>query len=222
MGRTRFCTEPAEMGGRVPAFGGTKNPDLARIVAAEPDLVIANKEENRREDIEALEQAGLTVCLTDPNTVDEAVTMVADIGRALGAEARARELTGEIAQALEDGIPAGEVAVYTAVWHNPMMGLGSNTYGDSLLAACGARNVLSKRERYPATSMQEVRELRPDLVLLPDEPFPFDEQHAALYGQIAPARVLDGKLLWWYGPRMPAAIRMLRRLVSGAKQGDTG
>jgi hypothetical protein len=82
-----------------------------------------------------------------------------------------------------------------------------------LLEACGASNVLAGRARYPELSMDELRQLAPELILLPDEPFPFDTGHAALYGQIAPARVIDGKLLWWYGPRMPAAIRELSSII---------
>ncbi|MEO8538355.1 MAG: helical backbone metal receptor [bacterium] len=209
--RTKFCTEPQGAVDSVPAIGGTKNPIIERIVALQPDLVIANKEENRREDIDALRAAGLHVLLTDPNTVGEAVTMIRDIGWALGAPERADELTAAIDSAL-CAIPSSRrVAVYAGVWHNPMMGLGSESYGNSLIEACGGRNVM-QRPRYPETSLGELRTLAPELILLPDEPFPFDAGHAALYGEVAPARVIDGKLLWWYGPRMPQAIRELSAL----------
>lgn len=213
VGRTKFCTEPAGDVERVPAVGGTKNPDVARIVELRPDLVIANKEENRREDIEMLEAAGLRVLLTDPNTVPEAIEMVLIIGGVVGAEERANVLALDVALALA-AVPAGEpVPVYAGVWHQPMMGLGGESYGNSLLEACGGRNALASRPRYPQTSMDEIRRLAPRLILLPDEPFPFDEGHARAYGAIAPAHVIDGKLLWWYGPRMPAAIRELSALL---------
>ncbi|MGE0599465.1 MAG: helical backbone metal receptor [Dehalococcoidia bacterium] len=213
VGRTKFCTEPADLAASVPAVGGTKNPDIEKIVALRPDLVIANKEENRREDIEALENAGLRVLLTDPNSVEEAIACIRAIGEAIDEATSATRLTEEIESALREPA-APPVRVYAGVWHNPMMGLGSQSYGHSMLEACGGRNVLAGRPRYPEVSMDELRELEPALILLPDEPFPFDAGHAAFYGGIAPARVIDGKLLWWYGPRMPSAIRELRRILS--------
>lgn len=215
VGRTRFCTEPDGEVAGVPAFGGTKNPQVEKIVAAAPDLVIANKEENRREDIEALEAAGVKVLLTDPNSVAEALAMIAELGDLLGAEGRASELVADVRQELAVPVGGEPARVFVAVWHNPLMGLGSNAYGHSLLEASGARNVLAGRERYPEVSLDELRALGPRLILLPDEPFPFDPGHAALYGEVAPARVVDGKLLWWYGPRMPEAVRSLRQLFAG-------
>jgi ABC-type Fe3+-hydroxamate transport system substrate-binding protein len=159
------------------------------------------------------------VLLTDPNTVAEAVTMIRELGRVLDARKPAEALAGEVESALAT-IPRGApVAAYCAVWHNPMMGLGAATYGNSLLEACGARNVLAERERYPQVTLDELRALSPNLVLLPDEPFPFDAGHAALYSQIAPARLVDGKLVWWYGPRMPAAIRELSAIIQEAAHG---
>lgn len=209
VGRTKFCTEPAAVAQRVPAVGGTKNPDIASITALMPDLVIANKEENRREDIDSMRALGLNVMVTDPNTVQEALEMIRRLGVTLGTTARADELCGDIETALA-GIPdASPVPVYVGVWHNPMMGLGSESYGHSLIELCGGRNVLGHERRYPETNMDAVAALHPALILLPDEPFPFDAGHVKAYSSIAPARVVDGKLLWWYGSRMPEAIRQL-------------
>lgn len=219
VGRTRFCTEPPEVAATVPALGGTKNPALDRIIALAPDLVIANREENRREDVEALEAAGLDVLVTDPNSVDDAVSMILGLGRRLGAEGHARSLADEVAAALAEERPSAGLPVYVGVWHNPLMGLGSRTFGHSLVEVCGGANVLASESRYPELSMERLAELRPRLILLPDEPFPFDTGHAALYRRVAPVRLLDGKLLWWYGPRMPAAIRELRAIFRQAGEG---
>ena len=212
-GRTKFCTEPAGEVEHVPALGGTKNPDVARIIDLRPDLVLANKEENRREDIEALEASGLPVLLTDPCTVAEAVEMILVVGGVVGAEEKAQTLALDVALAVAGVTEGDPVPVYAGVWHHPMMGLGGESYGNALVESCGGRNVLAGRRRYPETSFDEIRSLAPRLILLPDEPFPFDEGHARVYGGIAPARVIDGKLLWWYGPRMPAAIRELSALL---------
>lgn len=212
-GRTRFCTEPADEIEAVPIIGGTKNPHIDRIIALAPDLVLANKEENRREDIEALEANGLDVLLTDPNTLAEAMEMIAEFGRQLSLGEQAAALNAEIAAVLAEPKPA-PVRVFAAVWWNPLMGLGSASYGHDLLEQCGAVNVLAGQQRYPQVTLEEVAALKPDLVLLPDEPFPFKQEHVAEFARIAPARVIDGKLLWWYGPRIPLAIRSLRAVLA--------
>ena len=227
-GRTRFCVEPAGEVERVPIIGGTKNPKIERIVAVRPDLVLANKEENRREDVEALEAAGLRVLVTDPNTIAEAATMVEEIGALLGARDRARQLAAETRTGLapplprilprrrkEERAPGGEgPRVFVPIWWKPLMGLGAHTYGHDVLISAGATNLLASRERYPELSLDEVAALAPDLILLPDEPFPFTATHLPAFEAVAPTRLIDGKLLWWYGPRMPAALRELRALFA--------
>ncbi|MBA4179856.1 MAG: cobalamin-binding protein [Anaerolinea sp.] len=217
-GRTRFCTEPAGEVEAVPIVGGTKNPQIGRIIALAPDLVLANREENRREDIEALEANGLDVLLTDPNTVATAMAMIAEVGRQIGRGEQATALNGEIMAALAEP-KAPPVRVFVAVWWQPLMGLGSASYGHDLLEQCGAVNVLAGRQRYPEVSLEEVAALKPDLILLPDEPFPFKQAHIAEFTAVAPARVIDGKLLWWYGARIPTAIRSLRAVVAEAGKG---
>lgn len=102
VGRTRFCEEPAAMAERVPAMGGTKDPDTGAIIRARPDLVIANREENRREDVEALQAAGLRVVVTDPNTVEEALGMILELGEMLGAQGRAKVLAADVEAALAE------------------------------------------------------------------------------------------------------------------------
>jgi len=213
VGRTRFCTEPSSIVETVPIIGGTKNPRLERIVALRPDLVLANKEENRREDVEALRAAGVDVLVTDPNTVDEAVAMIRDVGERLGARGRAKELFDDISEALSEPVTVRPVRVFVAVWKQPLMGLGSATYGHDLLERVGAINALGSIPRYPEVTVERLAELSPDLILLPDEPYPFKEADRVDFEAIAPAKVIDGKLLWWYGPRMPAAIRQLRGML---------
>jgi ABC-type hemin transport system substrate-binding protein len=94
------------------------------------------------------------------------------------------------------------------------MGLGDHAYGHDLVERTGAVNVLRGRPRYPKVSPAELQLLRPDIILLPDEPYRFGEVDLEQFAGVAPARLVDGKLLWWYGPRIPAAIRELRRLFA--------
>ena len=217
VGRTRFCVEPAGLIERVPIIGGTKNPKVARIIELRPDFVIANKEENRREDVEALRGAGLEVVVTDPNSVAEALAMVAELGGLLGVESKARELVSEVEKAVSEPGPARRTRVFVAVWKEPLLGLGSESYGNDLLRVAGAGNVLASRPRYPELTREELMALRPELILLPDEPYPFKASDADEFVAIALARVIDGKLLWWYGPRMANGIRALREIFSTAE-----
>lgn len=214
IGRTRFCTEPAEMAAAIPALGGTKDPDIAAITALQPDLVITNREENRREDVEALRGHGLNVLVTDPNTVAEATAMIAALGDLLGEQPRTSALVSDIHAAIAEPGPVAAPRVLVAVWHRPFMGLGAQSYGHDLIEVAGATNVLASHDRYPALSEQELAAVSADLVLLPDEPFRFTERHVPAYSTIAPATVVDGRLLWWYGPRIPQAIRSLRALFA--------
>lgn len=219
VGRTRFCTEPSGPVDAVSIIGGTKNPRIDRIIALAPDTVLANKEENRREDIEALRAAGIAVLLTDPNSVPEAMSMISEVGALLGAEPAAAALVSEIGEALDAPAPTPPVRFFAAVWWNPMMGLGSASYGHDLLERSGGSNVLSGQPRYPEVSLEELAELRPELILLPDEPFPFAASHLPTFKAVALTRVIDGKLLWWYGPRIPEALRALRAIF--AESGGT-
>ncbi len=212
-GRTRFCTEPPEMTTRVPAMGGTKDPDIAAIIAAHPHLVVANREENRREDVDALAAAGIEVLVTDPGTVSEALGMVTQLGMLFDAMGRAAELVEETRAEMRPTAEDGP-RVLVPIWWKPLMAMGGDCYGDDVLRQAGALNALEGRARYPQLSLEEAAALKPHLVLLPDEPYAFRQAHVAEFATIAPARVIDGKLLWWYGPRMPRAIRTLRAIVT--------
>jgi ABC-type Fe3+-hydroxamate transport system substrate-binding protein len=213
VGRTRFCDTPAGALA-IESIGGTKDPDVRRIVEIAPGLVIANKEENRREDVEALRAAGLDVLLTDPNSIKDALAMIRVLGLQVDAIAAADQLCADIERELAAPLPSERRRVFVAVWNRPLLGLGGESYGHDVLVRAGANNVLGHRPRYPEVSLEEVEALQPDLILLPDEPFHFRERHAREFGRIAPARLVDGRLLWWYGPRIPAAMRELRRLLA--------
>jgi ABC-type Fe3+-hydroxamate transport system substrate-binding protein len=154
----------------------------------------------------------LEVVVTDPSTVATAIEMIRDLGLRLDRPEKADELLYAIDEALLARPAAQPRRIAVIVWRKPLMVLGSDTYGNDLLTLCGAENVFADEERYPVTEIAALRARAPALILMPDEPFPFTEKHLPEFAGIAPAVIVDGKALWWYGPRMPAAIHSLHRL----------
>jgi ABC-type Fe3+-hydroxamate transport system substrate-binding protein len=201
---TRFCEQPD-----LPHVGGTKDPDVAAIVELRPDLVVLCVEENRREDADALTEAGIA-------TAALSIDGVADVAPAL------RMLAGLV------GVDPGDMQdvdgraavgarqrAFIPVWKRPWMSLAGGTYGSSLLAAIGVDNVFADADdRYPTVTLEEARARRPDVVLAPSEPYPFRERHVPLLAEVAPVVLVDGQDLFWWGVRTPAAAERLRRQLN--------
>jgi ABC-type Fe3+-hydroxamate transport system substrate-binding protein len=216
-GVTRFCVEPkVEVLGK-PKVGGTKNVDVSKVLALDPDLVIANVEENVRDDIEALIAAGVPVFVTYPRTVATAVDELAVLAEMTSGDAAAVLVDAEVELAAAAADLRDAVRVFCPIWRNPWMTIGPDTYMHDLITLCGGENVFGEGDsRYPETTLEEVAERVPEVVLLPDEPYRFGKRHAAEVIESLPgARIhlVDGKLMCWYGPRIPAAIRYLRELL---------
>jgi ABC-type Fe3+-hydroxamate transport system substrate-binding protein len=224
VGRTRYCTEPAAAVAAVETVGGTKNPDVGRIIELDPDLVVLNKEENRIEDYRALAAAGLELFVTHPRSVAEAASMLAGLGRAAGADDAGRRLaaacTSALAQARERASRQDRAATFCPIWRNPWMTFHRETYVGDVLRTVGFDNVFAGRGDGPdffTVTLDEVAARSPELALLPDEPYVFGAEHAAellAAGVCKRAELIDGKDLSWYGPRLPAALRRLSTLAS--------
>jgi ABC-type Fe3+-hydroxamate transport system substrate-binding protein len=222
VGITRFCVEPAESVASIPKVGGTKNPDVDVIAKLEPELVIANAEENRREDIEKIREAGIAVFTTYPRTVPGAVESILRMGRALGREAGAAALAKEITLTVS-GIEASlgvwsklRLRVFCPIWKNPWMSFNGDTYAHDVLRMLGYNNIFaSAGERYPATTLDEAIELRPDIVILPDEPYVFDDSDVAELKPLLPPAlsrrvlIVGGRDLHWYGVHMVKGLKSL-------------
>lgn len=215
VGVSDYCVHPEEGLAGLPRVGGQKDPDLSRLLGLRPDLVLANKEENLRRDVLALEAAGVAVYVTDVRTVAAALDLPGALGLPCGADPG---LVAEVAGAMAAGVGRGReaaarrgrpVRVAVPIWRDPFILAGTDTYIDDVLSALGGWNVardLAGRpgnQRYPKAGLEEVRRLGPDLVLLPSEPYPFgpadEAEVAAAVG--VPARRCDGTVLCWYGPR---------------------
>jgi ABC-type Fe3+-hydroxamate transport system substrate-binding protein len=201
---TRFCEQPGYL-----TVGGTKNPDIDAIVAIAPDLVVVDEEENRREDYDDLIGRGVAVHAT-------AVRSVADVPGALTALAVAvgADDTPVIVGPWQ---AAPTHCAFVPIWRRPWMTINADTYGASILRQIGwATSFGDASERYPTVDLDEVREAAPDTIIVPTEPYAFEERHCReLEAELGcPALLVDGKDLFWWGARTPSAIERLGRCLS--------
>jgi ABC-type Fe3+-hydroxamate transport system substrate-binding protein len=214
VGRTRFCIHPGELVEKVPVVGGTKNPRLDKIRKLSPDLIIANKEENRKEDVEEL-QKDFEVMVTEIDTIDEALFAIHDIGWSCGVQDQAKKLISDIQLELERVPDEQSATAVYFIWRDPWMSVGRDTYIHSVLSHWNLENVYSDRTRYPKTSLPELSLKKPDVVLLSSEPYPFKEKHIAEVSQFCPGAdviLINGEWFSWYGSRMLKAFRQLNIL----------
>jgi ABC-type Fe3+-hydroxamate transport system substrate-binding protein len=229
-GCTIFCTEPADGVADKVRVGGEKDPKLDVIRGLGADLVVANVEENVREHIETLRGWGIPVYVTYPRTVAEGVRLVAELGELTGAADRGRALAEDLAGRLDRlrARPRARARVFCPVWRRPYMTINGDTYISDMLGVCGGDNVFSGRpRRYPEVTLDDVAAARPDVILLPDEPYRFRRAHLADFSPypdvpaVADGRIhlVDGKLLSWYGPRIATALDTLPPLLAGGQPG---
>jgi len=225
VGRTKFCVHPADRVGAVPSMGGTKNPRIDRIVAARPDLVLLNEEENRREDAEALHAAGVACHVSFPKTALDTAAMVRAIGDALDARDAAGRIAADIesrhARVRAEAAARAPVRWAYLIWRDPWMAVSGDTFVSALLEDAGGVNVFATRDvRYPTVTPEELAAAEPARVLLSSEPFPFADRHAdelaALTGLPRDRfRLVDGELLSWHGSRTAAGIDYAGALMAG-------
>jgi ABC-type Fe3+-hydroxamate transport system substrate-binding protein len=218
VGASRYCTEPRGKLDGVARVGGQKDPDLEAIVALAPDLVLAVKEENLARDVAALAARGLAVYVADVRSVEEAAGLIGEIGELVDGEpARIDRLGAAVREGVARARAAAKsnISVFCPVWRDPWIALSSDTYMFDVLATVGARCVLagSPARRYPKVTLDAVRAARPHAILLPDEPYAFAARDAAVLSAIAPAAVVDGKLLAWYGARTAGIDRLAATLA---------
>ncbi|MDY7017708.1 MAG: helical backbone metal receptor [Nitrospirota bacterium] len=218
VGRTRFCTHPAFALRHVQSVGGTKNPDLSTILRLKPDLILASKEENRKEDLEGLAKAGLLAWISRAENPHEAFFELEEIKNLLGLT-DPRGLASNALRAYErllrQAQQARPVRTLCLVWKEPLMAVGSSTYAGSLMEAARLQNCL--KGRYPRLTMEDLVSLDPGLVLLPDEPYHFGPRDAMelrlIFERagkpIPPIRLLRGRNIFWPGLRAPFGLRAL-------------
>ncbi len=198
---TRFCEQPT-----LAHVGGTKNPDIGAIVDLEPDVVLVDRVENRKEDADELTRRGVNVVDIDVRTLADVEPQLAIVARAVGV----------------DPTPIGEppprpivCTAFVPIWRRPWMTIGPETYGSTLLAALGIGNVYGDAVAdFPEVALDAVARRSPDLVLVPSEPYEFKPRHLTEL-EVVGGRIVevDGQDLFWWGARTPAAIERLGLLT---------
>lgn len=231
-GITKFCTEPQEQVAAIRKIGGTKDPQVEAIVALQPDLVLANQEENREQDVAALEAAGLTVFVGYPRGVRESVEELLKVGTLLQAGAVAKrlsEVSAEVERQEQLNAQRPRVRVFCPIWRRPYMAVGGDTYAGDVIRLVGGENVFEstpRGNRYPQVDLAAIAKADPEVILLPDEPYRFRDRHREemlTLRSITAARerwvfLVDGRWLSWYGPRAAEGLAGLEALLDQARR----
>jgi ABC-type Fe3+-hydroxamate transport system substrate-binding protein len=229
VGITRFCIHPDEWFRSKTRVGGTKKFDFEKIKALQPDLIIGNKEENEKEQIEEL-MKHYNVWMSDIYTLKDALGMIAALGALLGKNKEATNIKLEIEAGFHSFSkhssspgnlqppPASGLRTAYFIWRKPYMAAGHDTFINGMMKLCGFENVfLERSSRYPEVTTEEIIAAKPEVILLSSEPYPFKEQHILEFKQLLPQakiRVVDGEIFSWYGSRLLKAPEYFRQLIS--------
>lgn len=213
-GATTWCSHPADLD--TVRVRGTKNPDVAAIIALAPDLVLANKEENRRKDVETLRAAGIPVWVTDIQTLDAAFASL----RRIFTDALHWPEPDWLWQAREEWsapLAATRRRAVIPIWRDPWMVVGSNTFTGDLATRLGLDNCFANSpDRYPHTSIEAIIAAQPDIIVLPDEPYRFHPGDGPESFPDLPTALVEGRLLTWYGPSLLGARSTLVDAIRAA------
>ena len=217
---TKFCVHPEAWFRNKERIGGTKAINIERIKALQPDLVIANKEENVKEQVEMLAEH-FPVWVTDVNNLADAYGMIRDIGLLTGMENAALELVDAIkikfdsifqTVSINKGIPTAYL-----IWKDPYMTIGGDTFISNMLETAGFINVFRNQERYPEITVAQLRTINCKLVFLSSEPYPFQQKHMEELQQELPGTkivLVDGEMFSWYGSRLLEAPDYFIKLLT--------
>ncbi len=212
VGRTKYCIHPAEIR-QISQIGGTKNIDIQRILLLKPDVVLASKEENTKNQILSL-QKKTSVYITDSRNYEDALEMISEIGDLLGKTDTAQNLVEEIIRAFASIPVCPQRKALYLIWRNPYMTIGKNTYINSMLQKAGFVNLCSHLAgNYPVLDESVLDKLKPEVILLSSEPYKFRDVHAQEIAQLFPSAKIcfvDGEMFSWYGSRMLKAAEYFK------------
>jgi ABC-type Fe3+-hydroxamate transport system substrate-binding protein len=207
VGITKFCIHPNKVVKSMTKIGGTKNFNIEKIRSLNPDLIIANKEENEETKLKELMKE-FPVWISDVRNLNQAFKMITEIGLITGKEATANLLSQNIRRKFEqlESIKKTNKRVIYLIWKNPFMSINKDTFIHSMIEKCGWNNIISEyNKRYPVLSTDEIINLKADTILLSSEPYPFKEKHIKELKKIIPQttiKIVDGEAFSWYGSKL--------------------
>ena len=216
IGVTKFCIRPADKVKRKLKIGGTKTLNIKKIKELNPDLIIGNKEENEKDQVDELSQH-FPVWMSDISNLKDAVDMIGKVGQLVGKAEKAAQLASSISKSFDNlRIKPPSFKVAYLIWRKPYMIAGKGTFIDDMLKRCGLKNAF-EQQRYPEVFPAQIVDANPDVVLLSSEPYPFTDRHIAEFQALVPdadIQLVDGELFSWYGSRLRQAPEYFKRLIS--------
>jgi len=213
-GITHFCIHPDHQYRQKPKIGGTKKIKIAAIRELNPDLIIANKEENDKAQVETL-KAEFPVWVSQVSDLPSALRMIESVGKLVGKTDKARQMAHDIRQGFEQLPAVDGLSTLYFIWRKPYMAVGGDTFIHYMLTRIGLENVLKTKTRYPELMPETIQQMNPELIMLSSEPYPFKEHHIRELQQIVPKatiRLVDGSMFSWYGSRMLKAVNYMETL----------
>lgn len=207
VGITKFCIHPEKWFRTKTRIGGTKKLNIEKISELRPDLILANKEENDREDIERLQKL-FPVWTSDIKNLNGAIQMIDQVGVICSREKEALLITKKITENFRSISESEMIECVYLIWHEPVMTIGADTFINDMLNRAGFKSITDHWGRYPVLTEIELVKLNPPYLLLSSEPFPFKDEHITHYQKMLPqTKILkvDGEMFSWYGSRLTKA-----------------
>ncbi|MEF9480533.1 ABC transporter substrate-binding protein [Chryseobacterium sp. RRHN12] len=214
VGRTKFCIHPQEKIKNVSVIGGTKNINIEKIKALQPDLIIANKEENVKDQVEAL-MDDYKVMVTTIDTIEDNYYLLKNLGKLFGKEEKAQLYNLKIYDVLNQAKLDSPVKTAYLIWKNPYMTIGSDTFIHRILSEIGFQNIFRDKTRYPQITTEDLADA--DVIMLSSEPFPFKEKHIEELKASYPDKkimIVDGEAFSWYGTHIAKCEQYFKELLA--------
>lgn len=214
IGRTKFCIHPKDKVKNVAIIGGTKNINIEKIKALNPDLILANKEENVKDQVETL-MDDFKVMVTNVETIEDNYYLLKNLGKLFGKEERAQAFNLKIYDILHQAKLDTPVKAAYLIWKNPYMTIGSDTFIHRILSELGFENIFKGQTRYPQITTEDLADA--DLIMLSSEPFPFKEKHIEELRVLYPDKkimIVDGEAFSWYGTHIAKCERYFKELLT--------
>ncbi|BFO66855.1 ABC transporter substrate-binding protein [Chryseobacterium sp. KCF3-3] len=217
-GRTKFCIHPQDKIKNVAIIGGTKNINIEKIKALQPDLILANKEENVKEQVEAL-MNDFKVTVTNIDTIEDNYYLLKNLGKLFGKEDRAQLFNLKIYDVLDQAKLEAPVKAAYLIWKNPYMTIGSDTFIHRIMSEIGFENIFKDKTRYPQITTEDLADA--DVIMLSSEPFPFKEKHIEELQVFYPDKkiiIVDGEAFSWYGTHIAKCENYFKELLTEIQQ----